>query len=96
MDLVPGHRLPFQLPVPWPARALGMLRTGAAWLHTGPPAEGLLALPSPVLTSNWDGKAWITRMDGMLLASSPWEALEAALTEGPGPWSRCGHLRIGL
>ena len=86
MDLVPDHRLPFQPPAPWPTCAQGLLKAGGAWLHTGPTGEGLLALPGPVLTSSWDGQAWITRMEGLPLTHSPWEALAAALTKGPGPW----------
>ncbi len=86
MDLLPSHRQPFQLPDPWPDRAQALLRSGATWLHTGPIGEGLLALPGPVLTSRWDGEAWITDLDGLPRCSSPWEALAAALTEGPCPW----------
>src|SRR5664279_2832169 len=86
MDLVPSHRLPFQLPEPWPACAHGMLQAGATWLHTGTTGEGLLALPGPAHTSRWDGQAWITSLGSLPLLHTPWEALEAALTDGPCPW----------
>ena len=86
MHLVPRHRLPFRLPGPWPACAQGLLANGAAWLHTGPTGEGLLALPGAVLRSTWDGETWVTVLDGLHQPQSPWEALETALTRGPGPW----------
>ena len=86
MHLLPRHRLPFRLPGPWPACAQGLLGKGAAWLHTGPTGEGLLALPGAVLRSTWDGEAWVTVLDGLHQPQSPWEALETALTRGPGPW----------
>ena len=86
MDLAPRHRLPFQLPDPWPACAEGLLRAGAAWLHTGPTGEGLLALPGPALTSRRDGQTWITALGERPLPGSPWTALESAVTEGPCPW----------
>jgi anthranilate/para-aminobenzoate synthase component I len=39
-----------------------------------------------VLTSRWDGWAWITALGGRSLRQSPWEALESVLSEGPCPW----------
>lgn len=85
----PRHRQPLALPGPWPACAQGLLRAGAAWLHTGlrRPGDGggdLLALPGgPVLESRWEGGRWTTRLDGAPLAGSPWEVLEASLPLGP-------------
>ncbi|GLH72423.1 hypothetical protein GETHLI_09250 [Geothrix limicola] len=86
MDLAPSHRLPFQLPGPWPACAQGLLREGAAWLHTGDTGEGLLALPGPTLRSTWDGQAWVTTRESTPLPQSPWAALEAAVQASPFPW----------
>ncbi|MBS1784880.1 MAG: anthranilate synthase component I family protein [Acidobacteria bacterium] len=85
----PRHRRDLALPGPWPACAQGLLRQGAAWLHTGqirPDDEGgdLLVLPDgPRLTSRWEAGAWRTRLDGHALPGSPWEALQACLTQGP-------------
>ena len=87
MDLSPRHRLPFPLPGPWPACAQALLRRGAAWLHTGGTGDGLLGLPcGPVLTSRWGGAAWVTDLNGQTRPGTPWEALESALQEHPGPW----------
>lgn len=86
MDLAPRHHQPFQLPVPWPDCAQGMLRSGAPWLHDGATGENLLALPGAILASTWDGQAWVTSLDGAPRPGTPWEALEAALAEGTGPW----------
>ncbi len=86
MDLAPRHRLPFQLPGPWPMCALGMLRDGAPWLHSGDTGEGLLALPGPSLTTTWDGQAWVTCMDGDRLPQAPWQSLEGTLKTHPYPW----------
>ena len=85
----PRHRLDLSLLGPWPACAQGLLRTGAAWLHTGQirPGDGggdLLALPGgAVLESRWDGKDWRSSLDGRPLPGSPWEVLQAALPDGP-------------
>ncbi|HJU83636.1 MAG TPA: anthranilate synthase component I family protein [Holophagaceae bacterium] len=90
MDLKPRHRLLLALPGPWPACAQGLLREGAAWLHTGQarpgdPGGDLLVLPGgPVLDSRWEAGAWTTALDGATLAGSPWEALASVL--GQGPW----------
>ncbi|WP_257309191.1 chorismate-binding protein [Geothrix fuzhouensis] len=87
MDLTPRHRLPYPLPGPWPACAQALLNRGAAWLHTGGTGDGLLALPGgPVLTSRWGGAAWVTDLNGQTRPGTPWEALESALLEHPGPW----------
>ncbi|MDP1832750.1 MAG: anthranilate synthase component I family protein [Geothrix sp.] len=86
MDLIPRHRMPFQLPGPWPACAQGMLREGFPWLHTGHTGEGLLALPGPVLTSTWNGHAWTTLLEQVPLPLSPWGALESALAAQSLPW----------
>ncbi len=85
----PRHRHDLRLPGPWPACAQGLLREGAAWLHTGqvrPGDEGgdLLVLPGgPVLESRWVDDAWRTTLDGDSVPGSPWEALEAHLALGP-------------
>lgn len=85
----PRHRQPLALPGPWPACAQGLLREGAAWLHTGlrrpgDPGGDLLALPGgPVLESRWEDGRWTTRLDGAPLPGSPWEALEACRDLGP-------------
>lgn len=77
------------MPGPWPACAQGLIRQGAAWLHTGqnrPGDEGgdLLVLPDgPRLTSHWEAGSWRTRLDGRPLPGSPWEALQACLAQGP-------------
>ena len=66
MDWSPPERLPLALPGPWPACAQGLLRAGAAWLHTGsgrPDEAGgdLLGLPGgPVLETRWTGARWET------------------------------------
>ncbi|WP_243321040.1 anthranilate synthase component I family protein [Geothrix sp. SG200] len=87
MDLTPRHRRPIPLPGPWPDCAQDLLRRGAAWLHTGCTGDGLLGLPGgPILASRWSGAAWASRLDGRPWPGSPWEALEAALPEHPGPW----------
>ena len=86
MDLAPRHRLPFQLPGPWPACAQGMLREGAPWLHTGDTGEGLLALSGPTLTSSWNGLTWTSRIGKTSLPRTPWEALEVAVEGQPHPW----------
>lgn len=86
MELAPRHRLSFQLPGPWPACAQGLLREGAAWLHSGDTGEGLLTLPGRVLRSIWDGQAWLSAKDGIPLPHSPWEALEIGLQGQPCPW----------
>lgn len=85
----PRHRRDLALPGPWPACAQGLLRQGAAWLHTGQRRAGdeggdLLALPrGPILEARWDGRAWRTTLDTRAVPGSPWEALEAHLGEGP-------------
>ena len=87
MDLAPRHRRPLPLPGPWPACAGALLDRGAAWLHTGTTGEALLGLPGgPVLASRWSGTAWTTTRDGLPRPGSPWEALEGAQREHPGPW----------
>ena len=86
MDLVPRHRVPFRLPGPWPACAKGLFRPGGAWLHTGDTGEGLLVRPGPVLASTWDGRAWLSRLEGVSLELPPWVALEAALERQACPW----------
>lgn len=86
MDLAPRHRLPFQLPGPWPSCAQGMLRDGAPWLHSGDTGEGLLALPGPSLASTWDGQAWVTCLEGDRLPQAPWQSLEESLDKHPTPW----------
>lgn len=86
MDLAPRHRLPFQLPGPWPMCAQGMLRGGAPWLHSGDTGEGLLALPGPSLATTWDGQAWVTFLEGNPLSQTPWQSLEGALETHPYPW----------
>ncbi len=86
MDLAPKHRQPIQLPRPWPACAQGLLRQGAAWLHTGDTGEGLLALPGPALVSTWGDQTWDTRLGGKPLPGSPWAALEATVKAQPCPW----------
>lgn len=85
----PRHRETLALPGPWPACTQGLLRQGAAWLHTGslrPDDEGgdLLGLPGgSVLESRWEGSRWRTALDGNSLPGSPWEALESLLSKGP-------------
>lgn len=86
MDLSPRHRQLLQLPGPWPACAQGLVRQGAAWLHTGDTDEGLLALPGPALVSRWEGRTWDTRLGDRSLPGSPWEALACALARGSRPW----------
>jgi len=86
MDLSPRHRQPLPLPGPWPACAQGLLRKGAAWLHTGDTGESLLALPGQALVSRWDGHAWHSRVGNRSLPGSPWEALASAVTGQPFPW----------
>lgn len=87
MDLSPRHRRPFLLPGPWPDCARALLRQGAAWLHTGSTGDGLLGMPGgPVLASRWSGASWTSLLAGNPRPGSPWEALEAALSEHPGPW----------
>ncbi|WLT33327.1 anthranilate synthase component I family protein [Geothrix sp. PMB-07] len=86
MDLAPRHRLPFPLPAPWPACAQGLLRSGAAWLHTGDTGEGLLGLPGMALKTTWTGETWTTTLNGKPQPESPWEALEGALRRHPFPW----------
>lgn len=85
----PRHRLALALPGPWPACAQGLLRQGAAWLHTGlvrPGDEGgdLLALPDgPVLESRWAEGGWRTTFEGRAVEGSPWKALADSLPLGP-------------
>jgi len=86
MDLAPRHRQLLQLPGPWPACAQGLLRQGAAWLHTGDTGESLLALPGQALISRWDGRTWDNRLGGGPLPGSPWEALASAVARRPVPW----------
>ena len=87
MDLSPRHRLPFPLPGPWPACTGALLAQGAPWIQDGQTGEGLLGLPGgPILTSRWTGSAWETRLGKLILHGSPWQALESALPESPGPW----------
>lgn len=86
MDLVPRHRLSFPLPDPWPACAQGLLRDGAAWLHTGDTGESLLALTDPALVSTWDGHGWRTWNGNSPIPGSPWEALEASVAGQSHPW----------
>lgn len=81
---------PLKLPGPWPACAQGLLRRGAAWLHSGlakagDPGGDLLALPQgPVMESRWNGDGWSTTLDGAPCQGSPWELLQQEL--GRGPW----------
>jgi anthranilate/para-aminobenzoate synthase component I len=63
-----------------------MLRDGASFLHGGDTGEGFLGLPGSSLTSEWDGQAWITRLDGDRLSQPPWQSLEEALRRHPYPW----------
>lgn len=86
MDLRPRHRLPFQLPSPWPDCGQDLMRKGAAWFHSGDTGESLLALPEQVLASFWDGHGWQTRLEGQPLPGSPWEALESSIRAGERPW----------
>ncbi|HTL98352.1 MAG TPA: chorismate-binding protein, partial [Holophagaceae bacterium] len=85
----PRHRRELALPGPWPACAQGLLRQGAAWLHTGLLRPGdaggdLLALPGgPILEARWEREGWITTLDGDRLATSPWESIQAHLELGP-------------
>ncbi len=86
MDLRPRHRLPFQLPSPWPECGQALMRQGAAWLHSGDTGEGLLALPDKVLVSTWDGRQWCSRMGTQPLPGSPWETLATSIQAGSQPW----------
>lgn len=86
MDLRPRHRLPFQLPSPWPDCGQELMRNGAAWLHSGDTGEDLLALPDQALLSTWDGQKWRTQMGPQSLPGSPWEALAASIGSGSQPW----------
>jgi len=86
MDLAPRHRQPLPHPGPWADWVGELLARGASWLFTGSSGAGLLALPGPALSSIWDGRTWITTLDGVPRPGSPWEALERALGERPAPW----------
>ena len=85
----PRHRRTLALPGPWPACAQGLLRQGAAWLHTGLLRPGdaggdLLVLPGgPLLETRHEEGGWVTRLDGERLDGSPWACLEAHLPLGP-------------
>ncbi len=43
-------------------------------------------MPGPALVSAWDGLAWITRLEGVVLELPPWAALEGVLGLQAGPW----------
>jgi len=86
MDLAPRHRQPLRLPGHWPDCAPGLLRHSAAWLHTGDSGESLLVMPGKTLVSRWDGQAWVTQLDGVPLAGSPWEALASTVARQSFPW----------
>lgn len=94
--LQPTHRRPIHLPRPWPACAQAacvqaacvqaLLRQGASWLGGKGWGGDLLALPSgPLLESRWDGRRWITRLDGREQAGNPLAILEQAATANH-PW----------
>ncbi len=55
-------------------------------MHTGGGGD-LVGLPGgPVLETRWSGTGWRTTLEGLPLAGSPWEALEAAIRDSRIPW----------
>lgn len=87
MDLAPRHRLPIQLPNPWPSSARASIHLGGMpWLCDASTGESLWALPGSALTSTWDGHQWVTRLGAEGVPKGPWDALEAAVEGAAHPW----------
>ncbi len=79
MDLAPLHRLPVFLPGPKPPHL-------AAWLCSGDRASSLYIIHNEVFTSRWRGGSWLSRLGGIPVPGSPWEALEASVHQTACPW----------